>query len=143
MLVGEEEKDEEERQQQQQQQQHTPPKRGEARSGLMENKCSPQQTGEAVTRQLMANMVLLGATRLEELVNSKPPQEVKEFSYLVIYGCQLSPAYPLKLLKLCIDFNEGFLTFWELFNLPPCAGSGAFIDIILYYVFESLKMCST
>lgn len=95
LLVGQEEKDTA--------QQHTPPKSGEVRSGIVENKVTSQQTGEQVTRQLMANMVLLGGTTLEEIVKCKQPVEVEMFSHLVIYGCQMSPVYLLKLLKLCME----------------------------------------
>ena len=70
-MEGQEETEEE---QQEHQLQHTPPKTGETRSGIIEGKVSfSKQTDEEVTKQLMANMVLLGATRLQQLTTSKPP----------------------------------------------------------------------
>ena len=95
LLVQVEGQEETEEEQQEHQLQHTPP--------------NSQQTDEEVTKQLMANMVLLGATRLQQLSTSKPPEEVAEFNDLVIYGCQFSPVHSLKLLKLSIDFNETLL----------------------------------
>ena len=85
-------------------------------------------------------MVLLAATRLQQLLSSKPPQEVAEFNDLVVYGCQFSPVHSLKLLKLSIDFNKRSIRFYKLFHLDPCPASGAYLDMVLDYVFRILKM---
>ena len=71
-----------------------------------------------MTKQLMANLVLLGATRLHRLLLTATGEEVAEFNHFVVYGCQLSPVHSLKLLKLAIDFDKEALTFYELFQLP-------------------------
>ena len=141
LLVQVEGQEETEEEQQEHQLQHTPPKTGETRSGLIEGKVShSQQSDEEVTKQLMANMVLLAATRLQQLSISKPPEVAAEINDLVVYGCQFSPVHSLKLLKLSIDFNERSLWFYELFHLPPCPASGAYLDMVLDYVFRVLKM---
>ena len=69
LLVQVEGQEETEEEQQEHQLQHTHLKTGETRSGIIEGKVSSQQTDEEVTKQLMANMVLLGATRLQQLFN--------------------------------------------------------------------------
>ena len=124
-----------------QQLQHTPPKAGEVRAALIEGKVSSPQAEEEVTKQLMANLVLLGATSLHRLLLTATGEEVAEFNHFVVYGCQLSPVHSLKLLKLAIDFDEEALTFYELFQLPVCCGLGAYIDMVLDYVFGALKKC--
>ena len=124
-----------------QQLQHTPPKAGEVRAALIEGKVSSPQAEEEVTKQLMAKLVLLGATRLHRLLLTATGEEVAEFNHFVVYGCQISPVHSLKLLKLAIDFDEEALTFYELFQLPVCCGLGAYIDMVLDYVFGALKIC--
>ena len=52
----------------------------------------------------------------------------------------MGPVHSLKLLKLHIDFEEERLVFFELFHLPPCVTSGAYMDMVLNYIFEALDM---
>ena len=119
---------------------HTPPKAGEVGSGVIESEGVSMQTENDVTKQLVANMVLRAATTLHRFAESQPIQKVEDLRYLVTYGCQMGPVHSLKLLKLHIDFEEERLVFFELFHLPPCVASGAYIDMVLNYIFEALDM---
>ena len=134
---GQQEEQQEEEQEEQQTELHTPPKAGEVRSGVIESEGVSMQTENDVTKQLMANMVLRAATTLHHFAKSQPIQKVEDLRYLVTYGCQMGPVHS-KLLKLRIDFEEEGLEFFELFNLPPCAASGAYMDMVLNYIFEAL-----
>ena len=107
---------------------YNPPKRGEERFGIIEAKATAQKTVEELTKQLMADMVLVAANKLEGVVGLKTLKELDELNYLVTYGLQVSPLHPLKLLKLVIDFNKGTLSFFELLHISNFTGSGAYID---------------
>ena len=134
MLVGggQQEEQQEEEQEEQQTELHTPPKAGEVRSGVIESEGVSMQTENDVTKQLMANMVLRAATTLHDFAESQPIQKVEDLRYLVTYGCQMGPVHSLKLLNLHIDFEEEGLVFFELFHLPPCVASGAYMDIVYF-----------
>ena len=77
--------------------QYTPPKRGEERLGKIEGKATAQKTDEELTKQLMADMVLVAANKLEGVVGLKTLKELDELNYLVTYGLQVSPLHPFKL----------------------------------------------
>lgn len=116
--------------------QNTPPKAQEIRCGSVENKVTGQQSEKEVLLQLQANMILTCATLLEEKL---PTHSLPSIDYLVCYGVVLGPTYPLKLLKLTLDFVKQETLFEELFNLPPCPFYPVYIDIILRYLLHSIR----
>ena len=97
-----------------------------------------QQSPHDVTLQLQADMVLLCAHKLEQVVTSIP-QDADSLQVLTCYGVQVGLSYPLKLLKLTMDFQHHILEFHELFNGPVGVFQGAYIDSALNYVFDALK----
>lgn len=97
-----------------------------------------QQSQRDVTLQLQAYMVLLCAHKLEHIVRSTP-QDAESLQVLTCYGMQVGLSYPLKLLKLTMDFQDHQLEFQELFNGPVGVFQGAYMDIALNYVFNALK----
>ena len=117
----------------------TPPKQGERRCSALETKgIRSLQSPSDVTLQLQADMILLCAALLTDMVASQPEHAESIWS-LTCYGVQVGFSYPIKLLKLTIDFENRKVHFKELFNKPVCAFQGAYIDIALNYVFEALK----
>ena len=87
-----------------------------------------QQSPRDVTLQLQAYMVLLCAHKLEHIVTCTP-QDVESLQVLTCYGMQVGLSYPLKLLKLTMDFQDHELEFQELFKGPVGVFQGAYIDI--------------
>ena len=118
----------------------TPPKKGEQWCAALENKgtqCTRPPTH--VTLQLQANMVLLCAKMLYESVSSEP-ENAEEISSLTCFGAQFGLTYPMKLLKLKMDFDERNMSFKELFVAPVGPASGAYMDLLLCYIFQALKL---
>ena len=83
-------------------------------------------------------MVLLCTKILQERISSDP-DSAEELSSLVCYGCQFGLTYPVKLLKLKVDFEEGAMSFRQLFYSPPSPAAGALMDLLLEYTFQALK----
>ncbi len=115
----------------------TPPKAHEGRCGSVENKITGPQTEREALLQLQADMVLTCATLLEERLSS-PSSTPELFDTLVCYGVLLGVPYPLKLLKLTIDFVKEDMVFEERFSLNVCLFSPIYIDLVLHYVFQSV-----
>ena len=69
--------------------QYTPPKREEERFGITEAKATAQKTDEELTKQLLADMVLVGVNKLEGILGLKTLKELDELNYLVTYGLQV------------------------------------------------------
>lgn len=104
-----------------------PPKNGERRCGAVENKGSRLlKTPREVTLQLQANMVVLCAKQLL-VAATESPNNAEKLSCVSCYGAQFGTTIPIKLLKLEIDFSEQKVKLEELFVLPMCPESGAYI----------------
>ena len=82
-------------------------------------------------------MILTCASLLEAKLTKT--QDFPSIDYLVCYGVLLGPTYPLKLLKLTLDFVQQETLFEELFHLPQCPFYPVYIDITLHYLFCSLS----
>ena len=116
----------------------TPPKQGEYRCGLIKNKVTHTQQESDVYLQLQANMLLLCSCMLLMKLNANPC-EADAINLLSCYGVTLGPAYPLKLVKLTVDFNSEGLLYEELFTLSPCTFYPVYVDMCILHVVESLK----
>ena len=67
------------------------------------------------------------------------PCEADAINLLSYYGVTLGPTYPLKLVKLTVDFDSEGLLYEELFTLSPCAFYPVYVDMCILHVVESLK----
>ena len=114
----------------------TPPKKGEQRCAAIENK-GPLATRPPahVTLQLQANMVLLCVKLLRECV-AADPEQAEDISSITQFGL----TYPMKLLKLKMDFSERKMSFKEQFVVQVCPASGADMDLLLCHIFQALKL---
>ena len=116
----------------------TPPKPGELRCGATENKMLyPSQTETDVRLQLQANMMLISSLVLLRKLE-KRPEAAESIRVITCYGLQMGPTYPLKILKLTIDFENSLCKYEEQFKLYPCGVYSAYIDIALAYILQSL-----
>ena len=86
--------------------QATPPKDGEYRCVSVENKVTPVQCEWEVTLQLQANMLVLCSGLLRQKFK-ECPSDAEKINILCCYGLQLGLPYPLKVLKLTVDFEPG------------------------------------
>ena len=116
---------------------NTPPKVGELRCGAAENKVTQSQSEDEVTRQLQANMMLL-TSRLLWRKLEEDPGNADSIKFLTCYGLQLGSTYPLKYIKLTINFEECKCEYEEQLILYPCSVYLAYIDITLNYIVERL-----
>ena len=116
----------------------TPPKVGELRCGAAENKMTAGQSDKAVTLQVQANMMLLASCLLRKSIE-KNPDDAESINLLTCYGLQLGSTYPLKIIKLTIDFHKCKCEYEEQFILYPCSVYPAYIDIALNYIVERLQ----
>ena len=116
----------------------TPPKEGELRCGTAENKLLTHvQSDEDVAMQLQANMMLAASILLRKhLVGN--PAAAASIQVITCYGMQMGPTYPLKILKMVMDFEKGCCTFEEQFRLFPCGVYPAYIDIAIEYIVRRL-----
>ena len=93
----------------------TPPKVGELRCSAAENKMTQAQSDE-VTWQLQANMMLLTSRLLRTKVEENPG-DADSINLLTCYGLQLGSMYPLKIIKLTINFEACKCEYEEQFIL--------------------------
>ena len=115
----------------------TPPKVGEYRCASIENKVAHVQGDKDVTLQLQANMLLLCSTLLIEILNKSNADGIEVLS---CYGIQIGITYPLKILKLTIDFSKDKVLYEELFSLSPCAFYPVYVDMCMEYILQSLTL---
>ena len=106
----------------------TPSKVGEWRCGTAENKVTAAQSEEEVTRQLQANMMLLTSHLLRTKAEENPAN-ADSINVMTCYGLQLGSTYPLKIIKLTINFEECNCEYEEQFCLYPCGVYPPYIDI--------------
>ena len=114
----------------------TPPKANETRCVSIENKVSGVQQEIAPKLQLQANMVVTSATLLEEKLLCRT-DDIEPID-ITCYGLLVGTTYPLKLFKLNINFIAQEMLFGELFSLQQCPLYGAYADIALNYLCESV-----
>ena len=119
----------------------TPTKPGEYKCVSIENKIAGHLGREVeqknVTLQLQANMLLLSTTLLVNKIK-ECPNKAEGINILTCYGLQIGLDFPLKILKLTIDFSENTMEYKELLNVPPTALHHAYIDLALQYVVDCL-----
>ena len=70
----------------------------------------------------------------------RTPEDLENIKILTCYGMVMGPTYDLKLLKLCINFDQGTLIFEELLKVKPCSVYPAYVDIIIQHIFAQLKL---
>ena len=75
-----------------------------------------------------------------QIRSSTSTQEPPPLDSVVCYGVLQGDTYPLKLLKLTIDFLQQNTLFEELFVLEPSPFYPVYIDIILNYLYHSLSL---
>ena len=90
-----------------------PPKDREYRCVSVENKAI--QCEWEVTLQLQANMLVLCSGLLRQKLK-ECPSDAEKIIILCCYGLQLGLPYPLKVLKLTVDFESGEVKYEELLN---------------------------
>jgi hypothetical protein len=118
----------------------TPPKPNEVRCASIENSVSEQQKEEEAQLQLQANMVVTCATLLENRLKClKNAQELRSIDSIVCYGVLIGSKYPLKLLKLTLDFSGQEMVFEERFHLHQCCFYPVYIDIVLNHLLQNLS----
>ena len=61
-----------------------------------------------------------------------------EVTCVTVYGVQIGTSYPVKLLKVTMDFDTETVHFQELFASPMCPSGGAYVDMSLQYIFQAL-----
>lgn len=118
----------------------TPPKQYVVWRASVENKVGEQQKEEEAQLQLQANMVVTCATLLEDRLKSlSSAQELGSIDNIVCYGVLIGSKYPLKLLKLTLDFSGQEMVFEERFHLDQCCFYPVYIDILLNHLLHSLS----
>ena len=116
----------------------TPPKKGEQRSVVLENKGNrSQQEPVEVILQLQADMIMTCGKLLQKIIKNNA-DEARNVRCLIVYGVQIGLTYPVKLLKVTMDFDAEMVQFHELFNSYIDPNAGAYIDMALQYVFQAL-----
>ena len=119
----------------------TPPKQGEEQCASFENKLSHHKNDLETRLQLQADMVLTCAIQLTRILDVfRTPEDLENIKILTCYGMAMGPTYDLKLLKLCINFDQGTLIFEELLKVKPCSVYPAYVDIIIQHIFAQLKL---
>ena len=117
----------------------TPPKKGDRRCGAVEGKSiRAQKSPFDVTIQLQANMMLLCGRTLAKKMK-KRPEDAESITCLTCYGVQVGLSYPVRLLKLSMDFTNNRIKYTELFYARTSLCHGAHIDLSLNYIFNALK----
>lgn len=116
----------------------TPPKTGELRCGATENKfLSHVQSDKEVSMQLQAHMMLISSVMLRNKLTNKPT-EADSINIVTCYGMQMGPTYPLRIIKLTMDFETNKAKYEEQFCLFPCSVYPAYIDLGLEYILMRL-----
>ena len=107
--------------------------------GLAENKTFSDVTSEVVVlHQLQANMMVQCASNLHRvLTRERTAHDIPDIQLVTCYGMHCGGKFPLKILKLTMDFTNKSICFEEHFNLrvdslyyPPC------VDRALKYIIE-------
>ena len=62
----------------------------------------------------------------------------EEITHMTSYGMLMGLGYPLKVLKLNIDFEEGTLVFEEQFSISPSPMHAVNVDRVIGYIMEHL-----
>ena len=104
--------------------------------GFTENKTfSDIRSEEVVLYQLQANMMVQCASNLQRVLQAE--RIAHDIQSVTCYGMHCGGKFPLKILKLTVDFTNNSLSFEEHFNqrvdsvyYPPC------IDRALKYIIE-------
>ena len=99
----------------------------------MEAKCSNLQTEREATLQLQTNMILLTSALLLLKVEGG-----EEITHMTSYGILMGLGYPLKVLKLNMDFEDGTLCFEQQFSISPSPMHAVNIDRAIDYIMEHL-----
>ena len=82
-------------------------------------------------------MVLLTSVLLQENVDNNRA-EVDNIKVITCYGLLVGPLQPLVFLKGRIDFENGMLSFQELFKRSPCLQTPMIADSIIVYILQNL-----
>ena len=69
---------------------------------------------------------------------SEDPAAAFPLKIMTCYGMQMGSSYPLKILKLVMDFENSLCDYEEQFCLHLCAVYPAYIDIGLSYIIQRL-----
>ena len=117
--------------------QATPPKDGEYGCVSVENKVTPAQCEWEVTLQLQANMLVLCSGLLRQKFK-ECPSDAEKINNLCCYGLQLGLPYPLKVLKLTVDFESGQVIYEELLNACASFYYPVYIDMCLFHLVNNL-----
>ena len=62
----------------------------------------------------------------------------ENIKHMTGYGILIGHCYPLKVLKLSVNFEEGSQMFQEYYSIPPNPASWVYIDMVIQYVMEHL-----
>lgn len=116
----------------------TPLKQGEHRVGNVENKVTSCRSENDVRLQLQANMMLAVSTSLKDLIINFGEKAGEEITIVTCYGICLGGTYPLKILKLTVDFENQICKYEEQLSLGQCAAYAAYIDIGISYILKRL-----